>query len=129
MVDSTDHGKWMLRASQDLRSIQNNLKDDPQFLASVNCYLAQQAAEKILKSFLLSKGKGIPKTHDLLFLFKKCAEIAPQINEIQADIEKLNLYSIEARYPGDFFDEISSAQAEEAYHSAMTIKEIIEDLL
>jgi hypothetical protein len=37
MVDSTDFGKWMIRASQDLRTIENNLKDDPEFLASVNC--------------------------------------------------------------------------------------------
>ncbi len=85
MVDSTDYGKWMFRASQDLRTIENNFKDDPEFLASVNCYLAQQAAEKILKAFLLAKGKELPKTHDLFFLAKKCSEVNPQIHILQED--------------------------------------------
>ncbi len=35
MVDSTDYGKCMIRAFQDLRTIENNLKDDPEFLAAV----------------------------------------------------------------------------------------------
>ncbi len=126
MVDSTDYGKWMIRASQDLRTIENNFKDDPEFLASVNCYLAQQAAEKILKAFLLAKGKELPKTHDLLFLAKKCSEVNPQIHILQEDLELLNLFSIEARYPGDFFDEISAVQAEKAYQSAIGVKTFIE---
>lgn len=126
MVDSTDFGKWMIRAAQDLRTIENNLKDDPEFLAVVNCYLAQQAAEKILKAFLLAKGKELPKTHDLLFLAKKCAEVNPKIHDMREEIELLNLYSIEARYPGDFFDEISAIQAEKAYQSVISIKEFIE---
>ncbi len=126
MVDSTDYGKWMIRASQDLRTIENNFKDDPEFLASVNCYLAQQAAEKILKAFLLAKGKELPKTHDLLFLAKKCSEVNPQIHILQEDLELLNLFSIEARYPGDFFDEISAVQAEKAYQSVIGVKTFIE---
>jgi hypothetical protein len=38
MVDSIDVNKWRQRAMQDLRTIANNLKDDPEFLAAVNCY-------------------------------------------------------------------------------------------
>jgi HEPN domain-containing protein len=52
MVDSIDVNKWRQRAMQDLRTIANNLKDDPEFLAAVNCYLAQQAVEKLLKAYL-----------------------------------------------------------------------------
>ena len=125
MVDSTDYGKWLFRASQDIRTIENNFKDDPEFLASVNCYLAQQAAEKILKAFLLAKGKALPKTHDLLFLAKKCSEMTSQIHVLQEDLELLNLYSIEARYPGDFFDVISAIQAERAYQSIIRLKTFI----
>jgi HEPN domain-containing protein len=67
MVDSIDVNKWRQRAMQDLRTIANNLKDDPEFLAAVNCYLAQQAVEKLLKAYLLAKQKGLLKSHDLLF--------------------------------------------------------------
>ncbi|HBF37027.1 MAG TPA: hypothetical protein DDW50_06870 [Firmicutes bacterium] len=87
--------------------------------------LAQQATEKILKAFLLFKGKGLPKTHALLFLAKKCSEVNPQIHILQEALELLNLYSIEARYPGDFFDEISAIQAKQAYQSAMCVKTFI----
>jgi HEPN domain-containing protein len=86
MVDSIDINKWRQRAMQDLRTISNNLKDDPEFLASVNCYLAQQAVEKLLKAYLLTKQKGLLKTHDLIFLLKKCSELDESILELQKSI-------------------------------------------
>jgi HEPN domain-containing protein len=53
MVDSNDYNKWVQRAKQDIRTIENNLKDDPEFLGQVICYMAQQAAEKLLKHIYL----------------------------------------------------------------------------
>ncbi|TCL75140.1 HEPN domain-containing protein [Hydrogenispora ethanolica] len=129
MVDSIDPGKWFGRSLQDLRTIANNLKDDPEFLAPVNCYLAQQAVEKLLKTYLLAKKGELLKTHDLMFLLKKCTEIHEEFINLQSTVEILNAYAIEARYPGDFFDNISAAQAQEAYEAALSIKEFVNQLL
>ena len=125
MVDSIDAGKWKQRAMQDLRTIENNLKDDPEFLASVNCYLAQQAVEKLLKAYLLADRQTLPKTHDLLFLLKKCSELHEGFLKLQGSVEILNIYAIEARYPGDFFEVITAVQAKEAYEAALMVKEFV----
>lgn len=129
MVDSIDTGKWKQRAMQDIRTIENNLKDDPEFLASVNCYLAQQAVEKLLKAYLLVQQQTLPKTHDLLFLLKKCSELHKGFLKLQSSVEILNIYAIEARYPGDFFEDITAEQAKEAYEAALTVKEFLDHLL
>ncbi len=129
MVDSVDYHKWMNRAAQDLRTIENNFKDDPEFLASVNCYLAQQAAEKLLKAFLLSHEIHLPKTHDLMFLFKSCIDIQAEFQPIKEPLEILNLYAIEARYPGDFFDQITAVQGQEAYEAVSRVRELVEGML
>lgn len=128
MVDSIDVNKWRQRAMQDLRTIANNLKDDPEFLAAVNCYLAQQAVEKLLKAYLLAKQEGLLKTHDLLFLLKKCSELNEHFMELYNAVELLNVYAIEGRYPGDFFDVITAVQAKEAYEAALKVKEFMERL-
>lgn len=129
MVDSIDAGKWKHRAMQDLRTIENNLKDDPEFLASVNCYLAQQAVEKLFKAYLLVEQQTLPKTHDLLFLLKKCSEFKEGFLKLQSSVELLNIYAIEARYPGDFFETITAVQAKEAYEAAVVVKEFLDSIL
>lgn len=125
MLDSIDAVKWKQRAMQDLCTIENNLKDDPEFLASLNCYLAQQAVEKLLKAYLLTKQQTLPKTHDLLFLLKKCSELNGDFLKLQSSVEILNIYAIEARYSGDFFDDIKVVQAKEAYEAALMVKEFV----
>jgi len=40
----------------------------------------------------------------------------------------LNIYSIEARYPGDFFEDIKVVQAQEAYEAALTVKEFVNQI-
>ena len=54
---------WLRKAEHDLLNIENNLaaKDIPW---DTVCFHAQQAAEKVLKAFLISHGCDLSKTHD-----------------------------------------------------------------
>lgn len=58
---------WLRKADHDLLNIQNNLaaKDIPW---DTVCFHAQQAAEKVLKAFLVARGHDLSKTHDLVAL-------------------------------------------------------------
>ena len=59
--------QWFKKAANDLKAIENNLKDeDPP--TDVICFHAQQAIEKYIKGMMIYFGKHIAKTHDLIFL-------------------------------------------------------------
>lgn len=122
MGDSTDYNRWINRARQDIRTAKNNLDDDPKFLAEAISYSAQQAAEKLLKAYLLFKGSTLMRTHDLVFLLEKCIEFEPKLVKLREAVMSLNEYSVEARYPGDFIDEISVSEAKEAFAQARLIE-------
>lgn len=63
--------KWFMKAENDLLSIQNNLAA-VEVPADVCCFHAQQAAEKYLKAYLISRQIKFPKTHDLKALLNLC---------------------------------------------------------
>ncbi len=125
MVDSTDFNKWLKRASQDLRTASNNLKDDPDFLADAICYSCQQAAEKAMKAYLLSQGRKVPNTHDLRYLLQLCRGFDSEIDGLQEAIRELSEYAVEARYPGDNFGDITDEDAKRAYEYAGIIVEYV----
>jgi HEPN domain-containing protein len=55
MSNPDDPASWTAKAENDLLCIANNL-NDPQIPWDAVCFHAQQAAEKMLKAFLVSRG-------------------------------------------------------------------------
>jgi HEPN domain-containing protein len=125
MRNSTEPTFWLKRASQDIRSAKNNLDDSPHELADAICYACQQAAEKYLKAFLLKKKEALIKTHDLVFLGRRAKRLDPVFKGIEQELLELNEYSLEARYPGDFFGELTGEDAHSAYVSALRVEKLV----
>lgn len=94
---------WLRKAEHDLLNIENNLaaKDIPW---DTVCFHAQQAAEKILKAFLVSRGCDLSKTHDLVALLTRCVECDAGLTALESDCRKLTSYGVAARYPDDLFE-------------------------
>lgn len=94
---------WLRKAEHDLLNIENNLaaKDIPW---DTVCFHAQQAAEKILKAFLISRGCDLSKTHDLVVLLTRCVECEAGLTSLESDCRKLTSYGVAARYPDDLFE-------------------------
>lgn len=94
---------WLRKADHDLLNIQNNLaaKDIPW---DTVCFHAQQAAEKVLKAFLVVRGRDLPKTHDLVALLTLCVECDADLAALESDCRKLTVYGVAARYPDDLFE-------------------------
>lgn len=96
----SNYRAWVGKAESDLLNIENNI-----VAASVPwdtvCFHAQQAAEKLLKAFLVYHGQKPEYTHDLVILLTRCGEIESDLIDLKKDCENLTLYAVASRYPGD----------------------------
>lgn len=112
---------WLRKADHDLLNIENNLaaKEIPW---DTVCFHAQQAVEKVLKAFLISHGRGLSNTHDLVALLAQCAECDASLAGLESDCRKLTSYGVSARYPDDLFepDEADGREVVAAAHRVRT---------
>lgn len=75
---------WLRKAEHDVLNIENNLaaKEIPW---DTICFHAQQAAEKLLKAFLIAQGQDIQRTHDLVAILSECVKISPGLAHLEND--------------------------------------------
>ena len=92
--------QWVEKAEHDLLNIRNNLAASDIPWDTV-CFHAQQCAEKYVKALLVCRRVEVPRTHDLRLLLQR----VPADLLLAVDVSRvlrLNRYTIEARYPGDW---------------------------
>jgi HEPN domain-containing protein len=114
---------WLAKADNDFLCIRNNLAAERAPWDAV-CYHAQQAAEKMLKAFVVFHVRQPWKTHDLLALLGECVALDAAVGELADDCEVLNPYSVEVRYPDDLL-EPDEAEARAAVAAAQRIHSFI----
>lgn len=125
MADSTDYTKWLERAEQDLRLIEIIYKEGLAGLEDSFCYMCQQAAEKLLKAFIIKNEKSVPRSHELLYLLGICKKYDAAILALTDALTVLNEYSVSARYPSDFEDKRNVEEAKEAYKYIIEVRNVI----
>lgn len=116
---------WFKKAQEDYLSAKVILKGKEGSPATV-CFLSQQMAEKYLKGLLVFHQKSFPKVHDLLELETLLLPDEPTLKGCEAEIDFLNRYYIETRYPGDY-PEFFWEEAEKAFVAASCIKSFAEE--
>ena len=89
--------EWLLAANDDLKAAETLMSDVS--LTNLVAFHTQQCIEKCFKSLAEENSIIIPKTHDLIKLYKMVQGLIP-------DIDMENLYCvnelyIDSRYPGD----------------------------
>lgn len=122
MADSTDYTKWLDRAGQDIKLIDVIYKEGLEGLEDSFCYTCQQAAEKLLKAFIIKNERNVPRSHDLLFLLRICKKYDDSVLNLSDAITVLSEYSVSARYPSDFEDKRTVEEAKEAYDYIVEVK-------
>jgi HEPN domain-containing protein len=115
--------KWFKKAENDLYTVQLLLKDD-NCKPDICCFHSQQAAEKYLKAYLVSRNREFPFTHDLKKLIDLCGVINLKFLEIEKIAERLSEFGVTPRYP-DAFDDLVLSDAQQAYENSLTIKDFI----
>ena len=119
---------WLRYAEGDLRVAEREIQADPAAYHTV-CFLCQGAAEKFLKAFLIGRGWGLEKTHDIADLMGECAKYGADFGALNREGRLLNEYISAGRYPGDTRENIDKADAEEAIEAARAIRDRVVALM
>lgn len=99
--------RWVREAAEELRAAEVVAAHDevPDRVAGFHAHLA---AEKALKALLIGFGVEVPRIHDLVGQHRLLPEPA-QAQFDEGDLEVLNPWTIEGRYPADLPDADRSA--------------------
>lgn len=114
---------WFKIGAKELKRAENLLKLDDLEGAGFNI---QQALEKYLKGYLLSKGWKLRKIHELETLLNDTIDYEPSFEEFRQECLKITDYYVEERYP---FTVTSELVEKEIEHSLQVAKRIIDKIL
>jgi HEPN domain-containing protein len=84
------------------------------------CYHCEQAVEKYLKGFLVSKDQMPPRTHDLANLCNLCCEQDATFSNLLPQCSYLTQFGVQPRYPKELY--LTSANVEQAVKYALEVK-------
>ena len=110
---------WIGRGECDVRSAQLLINADFPVLETA-CFHAQQAAEKAIKAFLVSRKCSFARTDNLGLLLRAAIKLESSFFSLQDDCDFLTPYAVETRYPG----EIGKVETEEADRSIASMIKI-----
>lgn len=87
---------WLRIAEKDLARVERSLDDcDPELAG----FCLQQAIEKFLKAFLLTKGWRLRRIHDLEALLDDAVTHNPELERFRVTCERITKYYVIERYP------------------------------
>lgn len=88
--------RWLRQAERDMDDARFTLGGDRY---SLTCFVAQQAAEKALKSFLYAAGEEDVWGHSVAELSAAVAKLEPSLVPLALQAAPLDKYYIPTRYP------------------------------
>jgi HEPN domain-containing protein len=94
--ESTYPADWLEIAADDFERVSRRLAEGDVADAAVHL---QQALEKYLKAFLLSKGWKLERIHDLRVLLEKAAGYEPDLKQFRRLCAEVTAYYFQERYP------------------------------
>jgi len=118
-----EEAAWFAFAEDDIRMAELAIQEG---IFNQACFHAQQAAEKLLKGLLISKGTTPPRTHKLNDLVGLTGEILT--SELREQIILLDRFYIPTRYPDALPGTLplglpSEHEARESLSTACTLRE------
>ena len=97
--ENTEVRRWLIKAGNDWSAVRKLIVPvcaEPD-VAAFHC---QQAVEKTLKAYLVSRTIDFQKIHDLGRLLDQCCAVDQDFETLRDDVEPLTLYAVAFRYPG-----------------------------
>ena len=112
---------WLTIANGDLRVAEHEMKvPESDRVTEAICFHCQQAVEKFLKAYLVTRNVELQRTHNLEFLLGQCRNVDPDFGSL--DIGDLTFYAVELRYPDEFYAP-ADEEAEESLIIARRVKQ------
>jgi len=112
--------EWLRFADDDIDTVLLLKEMRPQYFEII-CYHCEQAAEKYLKGFLVSKDQMPPKTHDLTNLCNLCSEYDSNFTNLLPQCSYLKQFGVQPRYPKEL--NITTVSVEQAIKYALEVKD------
>jgi HEPN domain-containing protein len=113
---------WFKKGQQDLKAVETLLSSDNLEVASFHI---QQAIEKYLKGYLLSKGWGLRRIHDLEELLDEAVSYDTSFEKFRSLCQVATEYYIEERYP---FITPSSLNKQELQEALRNTEELVKKI-
>jgi HEPN domain-containing protein len=88
--------RWFKQGEYDFKAARQNFE---QKIYSYACFLAEQSAQKALKSFLIFKGERYVWEHSVQKLAEKCSQYDEEFTKFRASGAVLDKYYLTTRYP------------------------------
>jgi HEPN domain-containing protein len=111
--------EWINKAEGDFRMAQREIRARTAPVYDGVCFHAQQCAEKYLKAVLQEHKQYIPKTHRLAELLTLVLQVDPTCQFLLTDLEILEDYAVDFRYPGLM---ATQAEAKAAFKAAKNVR-------
>lgn len=123
--------RWL---DQGIRDSESAVKVKDQGIYELSCFLAQQAAEKLLKAFLYYQGESPVVGHSTFYLAKQCQQYDSRFNKIQRACKRLDAFYIPTRYPNGLvegvpYEVFDVDDAEQGLKDLEEIKSLVKNLL
>jgi HEPN domain-containing protein len=114
--------EWVQKAEGDFVTAQREMRARiaPNYDAA--CFHAQQTAEKYLKAFLQETNTVVPRTHSLADLLALILKLNTSFRLIQSDLNVMEGYAVQYRYPGQLADKMD---AKAAFQAARATRQFI----
>lgn len=114
--------RWIQKAEHDLQTAEVAL-DLSRPITDTAGFHCQQAVEKLLKAFLLSKDWDPEKIHDLRALTLRCARFDDGFRGLMEQVAPLTAFAVRYRYPGP--NDPTVREANEALTVARTVRDFV----
>lgn len=118
--------EWIYKAEEDFESALHLVKKDRKPVPDSICFHCQQCIEKYLKAFLVLNNIEPPEIHDLQRLKAICSKVDKSFEEISKELDILNEYAVNFRYPGEV---ATVEEANEAFLVMKNVHKFIKDRL
>jgi len=93
--------EWVRLSDMDMATARHMFETYYPKPLEIVCFHSQQAAEKILKCFLVSQNIEAPRSHDMRILCDMCIEYDKNFNDVYVPAVLLTRYSVIPRYPAE----------------------------
>ena len=121
--------RWLEKAAADLAAARI-IADAAEGPLATALYHCQQAAEKSVKAYLISRDEPFAKTHEIEPLVRKAAQFERRFLEFAPTAARLTPFAWMYRYPSELsVEEPKDAEVREALQDAHAIYEFVLSLL
>jgi HEPN domain-containing protein len=117
---------WFKKAEEDLRAAEILLKEESLGIAG---FLLQQAVEKYLKGYLLSRGWELKRIHDLVDLLNEVVTYDKSFDIYRSTCQQITEYYTEERYPFLDTSELTREEIETALNEAKSLRDKMRAIL